>query len=208
MSAKPDGWDQIARVADHYEYWGDRPPEPSAKLRAWLVRIVADEWRPNRRWEREGYDNRCWFFGVWMWEYLHVLYPLVSKNGVSYDGDADEVNDWLDKHGLYDNLIRDTKPCGQCGLGYAYGRVPDPCLGRLPYVRAAACCGHGNPEQTPYFIYSRDVPLAEQIADFELRLHAVGIERDGRAWWRAAGAVYLTTDASTWGWGDVERLDL
>lgn len=37
------------------------------------------------------------------------------------------------------------KPCTCCGE-LAEPEGPDPCLGRLPGVRAA-CCGHGNPSE-------------------------------------------------------------
>lgn len=65
------------RVFDHYAFWRDRPPEQSARCTWWLARIAAG-WRPNARVSAMGYDDKAEFFGVWMWEYLNVLYPVLA----------------------------------------------------------------------------------------------------------------------------------
>lgn len=63
------------RVKDHYEFWGEPPPERSARCQYWVDR-VARGWAPNRRISRMGYDTAADFLGVWIWEWLHVLRPL------------------------------------------------------------------------------------------------------------------------------------
>ena len=64
------------RVADHYQYWATPPPERSARCAAWEARI-ANGWKPNKRFRAEGYDTASQMFGVYIWEYQNVLYPLL-----------------------------------------------------------------------------------------------------------------------------------
>lgn len=59
-------------------YWNEPPPAPSAGLVKWLARIEAG-WRPNRRIRAMGYHERAEFFGVYIWEYLNVLYPMLKN---------------------------------------------------------------------------------------------------------------------------------
>lgn len=61
------------RVPDHYRYWTKPPPEPSARLRYWM-RQIDRGWRPNRRLLSESYDTSAQWYGVWMWEYLHIIF--------------------------------------------------------------------------------------------------------------------------------------
>lgn len=63
-----------ARARNIEEYWTDRPPEPSARLMWWLTRIDAG-WRPNARTATLGYYSQAEYFGVYLWEWLNVLYP-------------------------------------------------------------------------------------------------------------------------------------
>lgn len=58
-------------------YWGDPPPEPSARLTHWKLRIRRG-WRPSSRVSRSGYYSMTEHLGVYIWEYLNVLYPLSS----------------------------------------------------------------------------------------------------------------------------------
>jgi hypothetical protein len=68
-------------VEDRYLYWMDPPPERSDRCAEWVERIEAG-WRRNRRIGMMGYDESAQFFGVYMWEWLNVLYPLLaSKDG-------------------------------------------------------------------------------------------------------------------------------
>lgn len=36
-------------------------------------------WRPNRRLRSMGYHESAEYFGVYIWEYLNVLYPLLVE---------------------------------------------------------------------------------------------------------------------------------
>lgn len=65
------------RVADPYLYWTDKPPTLSARCVWWEARIRDHGWRPNRRIYRMGYDPSAHYFGVYIWEWLHVLSPLL-----------------------------------------------------------------------------------------------------------------------------------
>ncbi|RBO82087.1 hypothetical protein [Nocardia puris] len=66
-----------APVDDRYAYWLNAPPELSAACVYW-VRQIERGWLPNRRISQQGYDNSADWYGVWIWEYLHVLAPLIA----------------------------------------------------------------------------------------------------------------------------------
>lgn len=66
------------RVQDRYRYWSERPPALSARCQYW-VRQIERGWMPNRRISREGYDNSSDWYGVFIWEYLNVLAPMVRE---------------------------------------------------------------------------------------------------------------------------------
>ena len=61
------------------KYWTAPPPEPSAGLIKWLARIGAG-WRPNRRIRSLGYYSAAEFYGVYVWEYLHKIRPLLRQS--------------------------------------------------------------------------------------------------------------------------------
>lgn len=75
------------RVANHYDFWTAPPPSPSERCTWWVARIRAG-WRPNARISGMGYDSTARWFGVYMWEYLRVLYPLL---GGRYDHDDEPL---------------------------------------------------------------------------------------------------------------------
>lgn len=66
------------QVKDVTEYWTSPPPEQSARAKYWLERLNAG-WRPNRRIRQFGYHEAAKFFGVYIWEYINVLSPLINK---------------------------------------------------------------------------------------------------------------------------------
>jgi hypothetical protein len=65
------------RVA-RYDYWENPPSEPSPRLAIWLKRIE-EGWKPNRRISQMGYDDSAYFFGVYIWEYIHVIFPALTR---------------------------------------------------------------------------------------------------------------------------------
>jgi len=62
---------------DRYAYWTNEPPDRSARCAWWVSRFEAG-WRPNRRVWRMGYDECAEYFGVYLWEYLNVISPLMN----------------------------------------------------------------------------------------------------------------------------------
>ncbi len=65
---------------DRYLYWEKEPPQPSERCRWWVERIKGG-WKPNRRIGTMGYNASAEWFGVYIWEYLHVLWPLLERKG-------------------------------------------------------------------------------------------------------------------------------
>ena len=65
-------------VADRYTYWTIAPPRLSESCEYW-VRQIELGWLPNRRISTYGYDTSAAWYGVYVWEYLHVIYPLVES---------------------------------------------------------------------------------------------------------------------------------
>lgn len=64
-------------VKDRYEYWTNPPPARSERCTYWL-RQIERGWLPNRRWRALGYDTSARVYGVWIWEYLNVIYPALE----------------------------------------------------------------------------------------------------------------------------------
>lgn len=67
-----------SRVDSVTAYWTEPPPETSQRCLLWQKRIRAG-WRPNRRIRGLGYHEKAEFFGVYIWEYLNVLSPMLSR---------------------------------------------------------------------------------------------------------------------------------
>ena len=68
------------RYPEFEQYWVDPPPEPSARCLWWVDRINGG-WRRNRRIGGLGYSMSAEYFGVYIWEWLHVLSPLLRSKG-------------------------------------------------------------------------------------------------------------------------------
>jgi len=65
---------------DIFEYWTVAPPERSPRLEYWLNRVEYG-WRRNRRIRAMGASESARFFGVYMWEWLNVLWPAMVRRG-------------------------------------------------------------------------------------------------------------------------------
>ena len=63
---------------DVTEYWSNPPPNPTENLIRWIGKIQSG-WRPNRRIRRLGHQRSAEFFGVYLWEYVEVLCPILCK---------------------------------------------------------------------------------------------------------------------------------
>jgi hypothetical protein len=56
----------------------------------WRERITAG-WRPNQRISTLGYYESAAYYGVYIWEYLHVISPLLRQS--KEDGTLVDRND-------------------------------------------------------------------------------------------------------------------
>lgn len=66
-----------ARVDDRYRFWSSAPLDLSERCRYWL-RQIERGWRPNRRISIESYDSGAEWYGVYIWEFLHVILPALA----------------------------------------------------------------------------------------------------------------------------------
>lgn len=66
------------KVGDIQEFWIHQPPELSPRCLEWVDRIRCG-WRRNRRIKSMGYYSAAEFYGVFIWEYLNVLLPLLRE---------------------------------------------------------------------------------------------------------------------------------
>jgi hypothetical protein len=66
------------RVSDRYVWWMYQPPHGSERCAYWVRQIEAG-WLPNRSISMNGYDSSAAWYGVWIWEYLNVLAPLIDQ---------------------------------------------------------------------------------------------------------------------------------
>lgn len=64
------------RVSDPEKYWADAPPEESERCTWWVSRI-REGWRGNTRIRTMGYYEAAHYFGVYIWEYLEVISPML-----------------------------------------------------------------------------------------------------------------------------------
>ncbi len=63
------------KVDDYTDYWRSPPPKRSARCNFWLSRL-RDGWVPPRRIMLMGYDEASEFYGVYVWEFEHVIFPV------------------------------------------------------------------------------------------------------------------------------------
>lgn len=66
------------RVALSESYWMSPPPQRSARCAYWVHQIERG-WLPNRSICRNGYHSSADWYGVYIWEYLNVLAPLITQ---------------------------------------------------------------------------------------------------------------------------------
>lgn len=60
------------KVDDRYQYWATPPQHLSQRCTYWLEQAQRG-WRPNRHISSMGYDEAAGWFGVYIWEYVHLL---------------------------------------------------------------------------------------------------------------------------------------
>lgn len=63
-----------------YDFMHSRqPPEISERCRWWVDRIQNRGWIGNKRTMAMGYEDATEYFGVYVWEWVHVIQPLLSE---------------------------------------------------------------------------------------------------------------------------------
>lgn len=65
------------KVTNIEQYWTIEPPDLSLRCRYWIRRIERG-WRGNKRFRGKGYHDSAEYLGVYIWEWLHVLSPLLA----------------------------------------------------------------------------------------------------------------------------------
>ncbi len=60
-------------------YTTSPPPRPSPRCEAWVRRINRGWWVPAHV-SRNGWSMMVCYFGVYAYEYLHILLPMISSN--------------------------------------------------------------------------------------------------------------------------------
>ncbi|WP_394436265.1 hypothetical protein [Streptomyces sp. SGAir0957] len=78
MTAPPWGH-KPPPVDDVTTYWTDMPPAMSPRCDYWIKRHHRGTWRSNRWLRRSGYHEAAERLGVWIWEYLHMIRPLIDE---------------------------------------------------------------------------------------------------------------------------------
>lgn len=78
MTAPPWGH-KPPRVDDVQRFWADRPPVLSERCRYWVRRYREGSWRPNKYVRMESYYTRAEVLGIYIWENIHVIAPLVRE---------------------------------------------------------------------------------------------------------------------------------
>lgn len=76
MSKSPS--DKPPAVEDVEAYWSNPPMVPSDRC-IWWVKQIENGWYPNRRINQLGYYLSAEFYGVYIYEYINVLSPLIEK---------------------------------------------------------------------------------------------------------------------------------
>lgn len=68
---------------DRYEYWGEAPPEFSERCIWWLHYLADNDLSLTELCDltpfAAGYDDSAEAMGVYMWEWLHILYHVVAN---------------------------------------------------------------------------------------------------------------------------------
>lgn len=69
------------KVEDITEYWDDPPPNPSPRCSFWMTKIFRG-WRAHRGLMRLDEEKASEFYGVYIWEYVNVIFPMLHIKDV------------------------------------------------------------------------------------------------------------------------------
>ncbi len=78
---------KTGRVDDIERYWAKPPKVCSLRCWEWVERIKAG-FSPNSRISSMGYGEASAFYGVYIWEYIHILRPTMKKHCGFYSAEA------------------------------------------------------------------------------------------------------------------------
>ncbi len=79
------------KVSDPEEYWDEPPPLPSSRCSWWKIKIRGG-WQANRRIRLLDFEEASTFFGVYIWEYLHVIDPMLHIRDVIVSKTSNKAN--------------------------------------------------------------------------------------------------------------------
>lgn len=71
-----------SRVDDIERYWIEPPPELSERCQYWIQRFN-NGFNPNIRIREMSYYSAAIYYGVYIWEYIHIIYPLYPDMSLS-----------------------------------------------------------------------------------------------------------------------------
>lgn len=72
---------QYPKVDDATEYWDEPPPMASPRCIFWKTKIRSG-FRANYRIRKLDFEEASDFFGVYIWEYVNILNPLLHIRDV------------------------------------------------------------------------------------------------------------------------------
>lgn len=107
MTEPPWGHKQPA-VPNINTYRETPPPTPSPRLPYWLRRLDEGSWHRNK-YLTKGYEGNTGWFGIYIWEYLYVLSPLLRADEWARGEDLSKFNpEWVEEERRrLDRLLRD-----------------------------------------------------------------------------------------------------
>ncbi len=69
------------KVEDITEYWNEPPPVLSERCIFWVTKIRTG-WQRNYVLRKLDLEESSEFFGVYIWEYINILYPMLHIKDV------------------------------------------------------------------------------------------------------------------------------
>lgn len=75
---RPGSGPAPARVENVEKFWFAASPEISPRC-VWWINRIQHGWKGNKRTRVLGYDEGARYFGVYIYEYVNFIYPLLKE---------------------------------------------------------------------------------------------------------------------------------